>query len=70
MEETFQHILNKGLENKLLKLDGNGEILGTEKLLYRDGDMRNLRKKNEFLYHANQLTYHKPELDKIFLSLT
>ncbi|EMJ61819.1 MULTISPECIES: 1-acyl-sn-glycerol-3-phosphate acyltransferase [Leptospira] len=70
LEETFQHILNKGLENKLLKLDGNGEILGTEKLLYRDGDMRNLRKKNEFLYHANQLTYHKPELDKIFLSLT
>ncbi|MGQ2799252.1 1-acyl-sn-glycerol-3-phosphate acyltransferase [Leptospira santarosai] len=70
LEETFQHILNKGLENKLLKLDGNGEILGTEKLLYKDGDTRNLRKKNEFLYHANQLAYHKPELDKILLSLT
>ncbi|AXR62741.1 1-acyl-sn-glycerol-3-phosphate acyltransferase [Leptospira mayottensis] len=70
LEETFQHILNKGLENKLLKLDGNGEVFGTEKLLYKDGDTRNLRKKNEFLYHANQLTYHKPELDKILLSLT
>ncbi|EMF81100.1 hypothetical protein LEP1GSC188_3540 [Leptospira weilii serovar Topaz str. LT2116] len=70
LEETFQHILNKGLENKLLKLDGNGEVSGTEKLLYKDGDTRNLRKKNEFLYHANQLTYHKSELDKILLSLT
>ncbi|EMK13544.1 MULTISPECIES: 1-acyl-sn-glycerol-3-phosphate acyltransferase [Leptospira] len=68
LEETFQHILNKGLENKFLKLDGNGEVFGTEKLLYKD--TRNLRKKNEFLYHANQLTYHKPELDKILLSLT
>ncbi|AVQ14021.1 Uncharacterized protein XB16_3747 [Leptospira santarosai] len=70
LEGIFQHILNKGLENKLLKLDGNGGVLGTEKLFYKDGDTRNFRKKNEFLYHANQLTYHKPELDKILLSLT
>lgn len=70
LEDTFQHILKKGLESKLLKLDGNGEVLGTDKLLHRDGDTRNLKKKNVFLYHANQLTYHKPELDKILFSLT
>lgn len=32
-EDTFQNILKKRLESKLLKLNGNGEILGTEKLV-------------------------------------
>ncbi|EJP15861.1 acyltransferase domain protein [Leptospira interrogans str. FPW2026] len=71
LEDTFQNILKKGLESKLLKLNGNGEILGTEKLIQQEGnDIRNLKKRNILLYHSNQLTYHKPELDKIFISLT
>ncbi|TGM03600.1 1-acyl-sn-glycerol-3-phosphate acyltransferase [Leptospira barantonii] len=70
LEDAFQHVLKVGLDNKLLKLDGNGKVLGTDKLLHKEGDTRNLRKKNVLLYHANQLTYHKPELDKILLSLT
>ncbi|TGM98228.1 1-acyl-sn-glycerol-3-phosphate acyltransferase [Leptospira yasudae] len=70
LEDAFQHILQRGFEHKLLKLDGNGHVLATEKLLHKEGDTRNLRKKNPFLYHANQLTFHKPELDKILLSLS
>lgn len=70
LDDAFQHIVKLGLDHKLLKLDGNGNVLGTDKLLHKEGDTRNLRKKNVFLYHANQLTFHKPELDKILLSLT
>ncbi|MBM9499782.1 1-acyl-sn-glycerol-3-phosphate acyltransferase [Leptospira sp. 201903071] len=70
IEDAFQNILKKGLDHKLLKLDGNGNVSGTDKLLHKEGDTRNLLKKNVLLYHANQLTYHKPELEKILPSLT
>ncbi|EMG08933.1 hypothetical protein LEP1GSC151_5496 [Leptospira interrogans serovar Grippotyphosa str. LT2186] len=49
LEDTFQNILKKGLESKLLKLNGNGEILGTEKLIQQEGDdIRNLKKEIYF----------------------
>ncbi|MDV6236331.1 1-acyl-sn-glycerol-3-phosphate acyltransferase [Leptospira ellisii] len=69
LEEAFQNIIKKGLDQKLLKLDGNGNVLGTDKLKHKEGDVKNLIKKNTFQYHANQLTFHKAELDKILLTL-
>ncbi|EMO74911.1 hypothetical protein LEP1GSC127_0479 [Leptospira kirschneri str. 200801925] len=48
LEDTFQNILKKGLESKLLQLNGNGEVLGTEKLVQQEGDIRNLKKEIYF----------------------
>ncbi|XDD52309.1 1-acyl-sn-glycerol-3-phosphate acyltransferase [Leptospira sp. WS92.C1] len=70
LEDAFQNILKKGLDHKLLRLNGNGDVLASEKLLYKEEDTRNLIKKNILLYHSNQLSYHRPALEKILLSLT
>ncbi|EMO30166.1 hypothetical protein LEP1GSC170_2460 [Leptospira interrogans serovar Bataviae str. HAI135] len=53
LENTFQNILKKGLENKLLKLNGNGEVLGTEKLIQQERDIRNLKK--EIYFYITQI---------------
>lgn len=63
----FDQFLNKAIKTGFIKKNANGIIAATEKLSvtnFRNG--KDMRRRNTYLYHCNQLKYYFSDLEKLY----
>lgn len=66
----FSSFLEKAIHNNFLVKDNFGIIRSTDKLLVNTfKNSKDMRRKNIYLYHSNQLKYYFQEFDKVYSEL-
>ncbi|MBK8395299.1 MAG: 1-acyl-sn-glycerol-3-phosphate acyltransferase [Leptospiraceae bacterium] len=63
----FERFLNKAIKGGFLQKDSNGNVKGEDKLYltnFRNGS--DMRRRNTYLFHSNQLKYYFSELEKFY----
>ena len=70
LESLFTKFLEKAIKAGFIQKDSNGKITATEKLTvtnFRNG--KDMRRRNTYLFHYNQLKYYFSDLEKIYLEI-
>jgi hypothetical protein len=68
VNQLFQKFLAKAIKSGFLIRDESSNVHSTEKLAtsnFRNG--KDMRRRNPYLYHCNQLKYYVEEFDRFYL---